>query len=297
VTLSRKNLLRRGDPQLNAAIRHLSEQIRSGPKAELIADISATPPPAPVRVAPHLSVTTVPSSGPRITVETPVAPGTGPVVVPESSVVTPGLPSVDAILDRYLEASGGMNAFEKLASRRSVGTVEITALGMTGTAELNEDAPGRSSLIIVAPGLGTIQRTFDGSRAWLQDPLQGFIRFTGVGLEIARAGAIFNKQTKLRNLYPAAFLIGKEKLDGRDTYAVRMAFEKWNFDVESGLLSRKGNTYYDDYREVDGVKLPFKMREEVFSGVGLIYQLTEIKHNVKIDEAKFIAHPSCFTKP
>jgi hypothetical protein len=272
----------------------LREQIRSGTRAELIADISAISPPPPVRVAP--TVVTVASTGPRIVIEAP-APRSGSVGPAESAVVTAGLPSVDAILDKYLDASGGKSAFEKIVNRRSIGTVEITALGMTGNAELNEEAPGKSSLIIVAPGLGTIQRTFDGSRAWLQDPLQGFIRFTGAGLEIARAGAIFNKQTKLKELYPAAFLIGKEKLGERDTYTVRMAFEKWYFDVETGLLLRKGNTYYDDYREVDGVKLPFKMREEVFSGVGLSYQLTEIKHNVKIDETKFTAHPSCFTKP
>jgi len=135
------------------------------------------------------------------------------------------------------------------------------------------------------------------SRAWLQDPLQGFIRFTGLGLEIARDGAVFNKQAKLKQLYPSAILIGKEKVGGKEAYVVRMGFEKWFFDAEGGLLLRKGNTYYDDYREVDGVKLPFKMREEVFSAVGLIYQLSEIKHNVKIDEAKFTAYPSCFTKP
>ena len=213
------------------------------------------------------------------------------------SPVIPGLPSVDSILEKYIEASGGKSAFEKLTSRVSTGTVEITALGINGTAEFDEEAPNKSSLLINAPGLGVIQRTFDGSRAWLQDPLQGFIRFTGLGLEMSKAAAAFNKQTKLKELYPSAVLIGKDKVAGKDTYVVQMGFEKWFFDAESGLLLRKGNTYYDDYREVDGVKLPFRMRDDLFSGAGMIYQLTEIKHNVKIDESKFSAYPSCFTKP
>jgi hypothetical protein len=76
-----------------------------------------------------------------------------------------------------------------------------------------------------------------------------------------------------------------------------MGFEKWFFEVESGLLLRKGNTYYEDYREVDGVRLPFKIRQDAFSGEGLIYQLTEVKHNVSIDETRFKPYPSCFTKP
>jgi len=196
-----------------------------------------------------------------------------------------------------MEASGGKEAFEKITSRVSTGTVEITALGVTGNAEINEQAPNRSSIIIDAPGLGMVQSTFDGSSAWLQDPLQGFIRFTGVGLELAKVGAVFNKQTKLKELYPSATLVGKEKVGGRDTYVVQMGFEKWYFDAKGGLLLRKGNTYYDDYREVDGIKLPFKMRDDVYSGAGIIYQLTAIKHNVKIDEARFTAYPSCFTKP
>ena len=90
------------------------------------------------------------------------------------------------------------------------------------------------------------------TRAWLQDPVQGIIRFTGVGLEIIKKGAFFNKPARLRELFPSAELIGKEKLGGKDVYVLPMGFEKWYFDAESGLLLRKGNVYYDDYREVDG---------------------------------------------
>jgi hypothetical protein len=74
-----------------------------------------------------------------------------------------------------------------------------------------------------------------------------------------------------------------------------MDWEDWYFDAEDGLLLRIGDTYFDDYREVDGVKLPFKIRENVFSGLGLEYNFKEIKHNVKIDEKKFAEYPSCLT--
>jgi carboxyl-terminal processing protease len=293
VTLSRGNLLRASDPQLSAAIRRLRDEVRGGSKPkELIVDIS--PPPAPVQVASGPSVSIAigpPAPAPVVTEPSSATSPRGPALVVQSS------PSVASILERYIEASGGRVAFAKITSRVSTGTVEIQTLGITGSSELDEEEPGRSSLIIDAPGLGIMQKTFDGSRAWLQDPLQGFIRFTGLGLELARVGAVFNKQTKLKQLYPNAALLGQEKVGLRDSYVVRMAFEKWYFDVENGLLLRRGNTYYDDYRDVDGIKLPFKMREDVFSGVGLVYQLKEIKHNVKIDEAKFKEYPSCFTKP
>lgn len=320
VTLSRKNLLRGGDPQLSAAIRRLRAEIRARAKPqELIAiidDSSTTSPPSPIAspksgAPPSVRLTTNSPPPPPVVVRELAAPSPLPGQPTVTGVerrgittigiaappIVPGMPSVDSILEKYLEASGGRSAFEKLTSRVSTGTVEITALDITGTAEIDEQSPDRSSMIIAAPGLGLMQRTFDGKRAWLQDPLQGFIRFTGLGLEIAKEAAIFNKQTKLKQLYPAAVVLGQEKVGSKQAYVVRMGFEKWYFDAESGLLLRKGSTYYDDYREVDGVKLPFKIREEVFSGVGLIYQLNEIKHNVKIDETKFTEYPSCFTKP
>ena len=301
VTLSRKSLLRGGDPQLSAAIRRLREEIRWGAKpGQLVVPVADVHTTAPLTSA----ATAVPAAKSSVTVETtaprvralPPRSITERVNTTESATVS-GMPSVAAILEKYLEASGGRLALEKINSRVSTGSVEITALGMRGTVELVEQSPNKSSLIIDAPGLGVMQRTFDGSRGWLQDPLQGLIRLKGLMLEMAKEAAVFNKPAKLKELYPSAVLLGKEKLGGKDVYVVRMGFDKWYFDAEDGLLLRRGNTYYDDYREVDGVKLPFRLRDDVFSGMGLIYQINEIKHNVKIDDAKFAEYPSCFTKP
>lgn len=71
------------------------------------------------------------------------------------------------------------------------------------------------------------------------------------------------------------------------------SLSKLYFDAATGLLSRRdmvyGTTpvqhYYEDYREIDGIKLPFLMRSE--GPVRVITRLTEIKHNVPIDDAKF----------
>lgn len=276
VSLNRRNLLRGNDPQLNAAVRRLRAKINE--PVELIAGITTVEalPPAPAAAPPSA----------RIVIGEAAPP---PKPVPD--------PLAKPVLEKYLEASGGKAAFDKFTSRVSTGTVELTALGMKGTVEIVEESPDKSSTIITAPGLGIMQRTYDGRRAWLQDPLQGFIRFTGMGLALAREGAVFNKPAQLGDLYQSAVFIGEEQLAGKDVNVIRLGLERWYFDADTGLLLRKGNIYYDDYREVDGVKLPFRMREEVFSGAAAVYQLTEIKHNVKIDETKFSEYPSCFTKP
>jgi hypothetical protein len=217
-------------------------------------------------------------------------------VIVDSSKST-ALPSADAVFEKYLKAIGGRPALEKITSRVSKGTVELAALATTGTVEIVEQSPNKSSLIINTPGVGVIQKTFDGRRAWLQDPLRGLIRFTGFDLKLAADAAVFNRQAKLKELYPSAVVTGKEKLGARDVLVVQTNSEKWYFDAEDGLLLRMGNIYFDDYREVDGVKLPFKMRENVFNGFGLDYQFKEIRQNVKIEESKFAEYPSCLTSP
>jgi hypothetical protein len=298
--LSRRGLLRGADPQLSEALKRLREKIRlSLNPPELIADVTAvTPEPKPVRVAPPVRIAIgPPPPPPNVVIDRPPPPEPKVATTSTNAKANATLPPVAAILEKYLEASGGRSALEKVTSRVSTGTIELTSLGINGTFEIDEQSPNKSTVIINGQGLGVMQRTFDGSRGWLQDPLQGIIRFTGLGLEMAKEGAVFNKPAKLQELYPKALLVGKEKVVGKDAYVVQLGFEKWYFDVENGLLLRKGNTYYEDYREVDGLKLPFKLRDEVLAGAGIIYRLNEIKHNVKIDEAKFMAYPSCFTKP
>lgn len=76
--------------------------------------------------------------------------------------------------------------------------------------------------------------------------------------------------------------------------------ERLYFDAETGLLARRVSftdtmigpypeaTDYEDYREVDGVKEPFTIRKNQLEGFeASTLKLTEIKHNVPVDDAKF----------
>ncbi|HSS21962.1 MAG TPA: S41 family peptidase [Pyrinomonadaceae bacterium] len=301
VPLSRRNLLRGNDPQLTTALRSLRERIALATRPNIFSNVTV-PPEADRPAAANKPIITVrdpPLPPPPAQSEAAASGAVGPKASLSGTEIMKATADnqVKSILEKFVTASGGKEAFDKIKNRVSTGTIELTALGMKGTVEIVEESPNKSSTIINAPGLGIMQRTFDGTRAWLQDPLQGFIRFTGMNLEMAKDAAIFNRQARLPESYSSAVLIGKEKVAGKDAQVVRLGFERWYFDVESGLLLRRGNTYYEDYREVDGVKLPFKIREEVFTGAAAIYELTEIKHNVKIDETKFSEYPSCFTKP
>ncbi len=44
--------------------------------------------------------------------------------------------------------------------------------------------------------------------------------------------------------------------------------------------------FFEDVREIDGIKLPFKIRT-VMPQFEIVVTMTEIKHNVVVDESKF----------
>jgi hypothetical protein len=214
------------------------------------------------------------------------------------------LPTVDAVLDKYVQALGGKANIEKQTSRVSKGTFEIAAFGASGTAEIFEKAPNKSAAVIDVPGFGTIKEGYDGKVAWSSEPQTGLREKTGAELAAARLDGEFYRPLKLKQLYPKITVKGKEKVGDRDTYVLEAtpqdsSVELWYFDVENGLLLRQdaerespqGKTpvqiYFESYKDIDGVKIPMVFRQ-VTSAFSLNVKFDDVKTNVPVDDAKFV---------
>jgi hypothetical protein len=104
-------------------------------------------------------------------------------------------------------------------------------------------------------------------------------------------------------MYARIKLLGKVNEGYSERYMVEAAprtgaAETLYFDAESGLLIHRDVTrrtsqgptrceiYFSDWREVDGVKLPFRMTHSVANRT-FVFTLEDIKHNVPVDEAVF----------
>jgi carboxyl-terminal processing protease len=203
------------------------------------------------------------------------------------------------IVERFVEASGGRAALEKLSTRVSKGTFTGTQMGVaiTGTVEIVEAAPARSVTRIDVPGLGEIRQGFTGEYGYEQVPMIGFRRYEGAETEAVRRAADFHWRTNLRTLYPKMSLRGTEKVGDAEAHVVEAWAEGRHspsllfFDVKTGLLVRRDSSRFEDYREVDGVRLPFTLRDG-----DVMVRLNEIAHNVSIDDARFAERKDCFTR-
>jgi carboxyl-terminal processing protease len=207
-------------------------------------------------------------------------------------------PRVRPLLEKFVEAVGGREAFARLSTRDSKGTFEGTSAGLKldGTIEILEKSPDKSVTLINVPGAGVMRRGFTGEYGYQQIPLMGFRRIEGAELDELKLTSDFNWMVNLERLYPKMTLRGTEETGGARLYVVEAETAAGlpatlYFDAKTGLLVRRDRVYFEDYREVDGIKLPFTVRDD-FS----VVRLTEVKHNLPIDDARFVEEKNCFTQ-
>lgn len=212
-------------------------------------------------------------------------------------------PTIDEILDKYVKALGGKEAIEKLNSRIVKGSFDIEAANMSGSFENFQKAPNKSATRISIQGFGDINSVFDGSKGWSNDPFSGFRELSGVELAATKREADLHSALNFKKNYSKMVVKGKEKVDSSEAYVVEATPEegtpeKFYFDVNSGLVVRHDSErdspqgklaaeiYLTDYKEVDGVKIPFltKFNTPAFA---FTIKVTEVTHNTEIDESKF----------
>lgn len=213
------------------------------------------------------------------------------------------LPSAAEIIAKYVKALGGREANEKIKSRWLKGTVELSPMGIKGTAEIYSSAPSNNLIVLNIVGIGEIKDAFDGTTAWTINPIQGNRDKSGVELLQVKLASDFYREINLDKLYPKMDVKGIEKVGDKDAYIVvatseGVPAETYYFDTVSGLLVRSDSTavspegnvatksFYEDYRDVDGIKIPFKMRS-ILPQFEIITVVTEVKNNAVIDAAKF----------
>lgn len=203
------------------------------------------------------------------------------------------LPTVEQILDKYVQAIGGKTVVQAQTSRVMKGA--ITVADLDAKIEIYSKAPNKELTEVASAALGNTRTGFNGAVGWEEE--DGELKDLP---NYPKRQADFYLPLKLREFFPRLDLKGKEKVGEREAYrleAPRGGNPKlWYFDTNTGLLLRtevrdsQGNLVnredYEDYRAVNGVKIPFTMRR-IEEGVEIVIKYSEIKHNIPIDDAKF----------
>src|SRR5262245_62496693 len=136
----------------------------------------------------------------------------------DTAKATTAEPTTDQILDNYVQAIGGRQAVEKITSRVTKGTFEISTMGLKGEIEVYAKAPNKTLRVQNLSGVGEILDGYDGKIAWSQNPMMGLREKDGAELAAVVRASDINASLRPRQLYPRLELKGKEKVGNREAY-------------------------------------------------------------------------------
>lgn len=212
------------------------------------------------------------------------------------------LPTLDAILTRYVNAIGGREAQEKFKTRVIRGRVELSGVASWADLSIYVKAPNKSLTVMSVQPMGQVKHGYDGRMAWDVGDAIGSQSLTGASLSGFSTDVDFHREVRLRELFPGIHVLGTVKDRDREFYLVeypRVGGPNYlYFEIQSGLLTGHDLTQqtaqgpirvemrYSEWREVDGVKLPFKITQSM-PNLKLVFTVTDVKHNLPLDDNLF----------
>jgi photosynthetic reaction center cytochrome c subunit len=235
----------------------------------------------------------------------------GPPTDESDDVLTPaqGVPSVDQVVNKYLQAIGGAQNVARVTSFVATGkSVGYQGFGGGGVIEVSAQAPDKRATHISFPEYpdrGMSVRTYDGRTGWIATPLAVVSKYELAGSE--RDGArldamlsfpaqITQALTNLRVGPPST--IGERDVTVLQGNGPNGTLATLYFDDASGLLVRMirhgrspigrvpTQVDYSDYRDVGSIKFPFRWTFAWLDGRDN-FEFADVKLNVPIDPTKF----------
>ena len=208
---------------------------------------------------------------------------------PAPPAVSPALPNADEVLKKYRVALGGEEAIRKHTTRSVKGTFEIPAQGMKGDLSIMAAAPDMIRVMVTLPGLGELQRGYDGKLGWSIDPAIGPRLLEGSELAEFKHSADFYDDLHDPKKFKSITVVGRTVFEGQDCYELKLVkdsgFEYTEFfSVATGLIvggklnasSQMGSvpvtSAVSEYKPFGGVLVPTITRQRMMG----LEQLTTV---------------------
>ncbi|MGA2132026.1 MAG: DUF620 domain-containing protein [Bryobacteraceae bacterium] len=209
----------------------------------------------------------------------------------------------EAVLDKYVEATGGRAAYEKIHADMASGTMEITGMGLKGKLTSYRADPAKSYTVIELEGVGKIEEGSNGQVAWAINPMEGARIKQGDERATALRNAAMQVEMHWRDFYKKAEMAGSEDVDGKPCYKLTLtpnegAAETRYYDKSSNLLVKViapvttpngaivAELGLGDYRDEGGILVPHTISQKV-PGADILIKIESVKHNPDIAPDQF----------
>ena len=216
-------------------------------------------------------------------------------------------PTAEALLDAYVEAMGGKAAMEKVDTRVTHGKLEMPAQGIVMSLTVYSARPNLNYTLIESDMVGKIEKGTDGEVSWEMSAMMGAQVKEGQERIDYLRESTFDKWLHWRELYPEVEYAGTDSVDEKPVHKVVVKPKSGEpqtlyLDQSSNLALRVDvvaetpmgvfpvASYLKDYREIDGILIPYEMEVEVM-GQRRVMTTDKIEHNVELSADRFALPP------
>ena len=216
--------------------------------------------------------------------------------------------TADDVINAYLKARGGLAKIRAVQTERVTGTITF-APGVEGPFFVERKRPLKMHMEITVNGQSLI-RVYDGkSSGWIYNPFapnaavvpMSAADISGIADEADFEGPFVDYKAKGNQIE----YVGKEQIDGKVVQKLKLTAKQGDvsyfyFDASTGLImkwqgTRKvgdkelpWETYFRDFRDVDGLKYPFLVESAAVDSDQIQkIAAAKIETNIPLNETQF----------
>ncbi len=221
----------------------------------------------------------------------------------------PGLPTIDDLMALRM-GSLGSSLWQNAQNMRMKGKISYQNQGVEGRATALLVGEDRFRLDVNLGAFGRYSSGIQGGQAWTASKAHGFVQLEGPALAQARLQHPTVAFADLREAFLAVEVVAKTEFNWQDAYIVRatprhgpvltltlsattgatLKMEGFTFDLTTGATPVA--TTFEDYREVFGVRMPFRIIDESPAFGRSLTQYEDIRLNVPLDDESFAYVPT-----
>lgn len=218
--------------------------------------------------------------------------------------------TVDEAMAKAIEASGGEANWRKLTSRVVEFNMNFENQGVQGSGKQFSKAPnlsaGETSFTALGKTIGTEFEYFDGTSGQDEISFAPTDKYSGKRLADVKLSADFYGLLNWKANFKKVEIAGVAKVAEEEAYKISFEpvagtnYTEYYSTKTFLLLKREGiissstseqqipySVLYSDYRDVDGIKLPFKTISNNIGNGNIVTTIKSLKHNVSIDDKVF----------
>lgn len=214
--------------------------------------------------------------------------------------------TVDDLINKNIEAHGGLAKLKAIKSIKMSGKMTLHQ-GMEAPFIFQKKRPHFVRVEFSLQGLTGIQ-AYDGEAGWMLMPFMGAKDPQKMPEEekedIAEQADFDGPLVDYKEKGHTLELLGKEDVEGSEAYKLKLTLKNGKvryiyLDPESGLeikttsiIKREGvessiDTFYGDYKTVDGVVFPFSIENKIKDQPGPQYSVEKVEFDVVMDDSIF----------